>query len=121
MHATLRAPELSATSNTVSVWIMIACPLDRGGLGEGGLHLPALSLRNRPVLDDSDLVAHVAGVAFVVGHEARVAADVLLVLGVLDQPLDPHHHGLVHLVAHHHADHRAPHSALAHSPAPRLS
>src|SRR5688572_22021610 len=120
MHATLRAPELSATSNTVSVWIMLLS-LDRRRLGEGGLHLPPLALRDRSVFDDSDLVPDVAGVRLVVGHELRIAAHVLLVLGVLHQALDPHHHRLVHLVAHDHAYERAPHTAIAHSPAPRFS
>src|SRR5687768_13004169 len=80
MHATLRAPELSATSNTVSVWIMdrLRVFLDGDGLGKRGLHFPAFSLRDRPVFDDPDLISDVAGVALVVGHEPRIAAHVLL-------------------------------------------
>src|SRR5690606_16465964 len=106
MHATLRAPELSATSSSDSCWTMARSSTatrhagsDPGGLGERRLDLPALALRQRPVLDDPHPVAHLAGVVRIVRHEARIAAQVLLVAGVAHQAFDPHHHGLVHLVA----------------------
>ena len=51
----------------------------RSTLGQGLLHLPALALGERPVLDDAHLVPDATRVLLVVRHELRVAAHVLLV------------------------------------------
>src|SRR5690606_30682662 len=127
MHDTFRAPELSATSSIDSCWTMAASPIpsrpasDDRGLGERRLHLPALALGEGPVLDDAHPVAHLAGVVRVVRHEARIAAHVLLVAGVAHEPLDPHHHRLVHLVADDGPVEGPPRSSLAHRLAPAFS
>ena len=94
---------------------------DARRLGEGFLHLPALPLRERAVLDDPDLVPDAAGVALVVRHEPRVAAHVLFVLRILDEPLDANDDGLVHLVAHDGAVHHPAVATLTHRLAPPLS
>src|SRR5262249_2656348 len=77
-------------------------------------------LRERAVLDDLHAVADRARVALVVRHELRVASHVLLVTRVLDQALDAHDDGLVHLVADDLADQGPPVSALHHDWAPRI-
>src|SRR4029453_4891758 len=58
-------------------------------LGDRLLPLPALPLRERPVLDDADLVPDAARVGLVVRHEPRVAAYVLFVLRIAGERLDP--------------------------------
>src|SRR5574342_1113409 len=120
MHATLRAPELSATSRTDSCWIIAVLPSDRRRPRQGGLDLPALALRDGPVFDDLDAIADRAGILLVVRHELREAAHVLLVLRILHEPLHAHHDGLVHLVADDRSHQGSPHAAFLHF-APRLS
>src|SRR5262245_61639366 len=100
-----------------------SCVLQRGhrGLHQRLLDLPALALRDRPVLDDPHPVTHRAGVRLVVREEARMAAHELVVGGVLHEALHAHHHGLVHLVAHHDAFERPALSASTHWLAPSFS
>src|SRR5262245_62176785 len=94
--------------------------LDPRRLDERFLHLPALPLGEGAMLDDAHAVADGACVGLVVRQKARVRANVLLVPLVLDEPLHPHHHGLVHLVADHHTFDGAALSTLAHRVAPRV-
>src|ERR1700694_2182512 len=64
MHMTLRAPELSATSSLVCIWIMVLHPqlFPRASRSHDFLlllaldHFPALELRQRPSLLDPDQV-----------------------------------------------------------------
>src|ERR1700720_3888182 len=81
MQATFFAPELSATSRTVVIWIMgldLHLPLVFRNLGFGLdqdlRHAPALLLRDRARLDDPHLVA-------LLGRLVLVVALVLLLLG----------------------------------------
>src|SRR5215470_14057192 len=109
MHEILRAPELSATSRMVLIWIMTGPPSALGarggrlaGAGEDLLHPPPLVPAQRPRLHDAHGVA-LAGALLVVGHEGGGAPDGLAVHGVLHQPLHRHHHRLLHAGLHHHA------------------
>src|SRR5262245_19536215 len=102
MHAILRAPELSATSRMVPIWIMA---LSLGlGLRHDLAQAPALQLRQRPGLLDPDAVAHLRGVALVVGVEAAGPLDGPRVLRVLNAALDLDDDRLVHLVRDHATD-----------------
>src|SRR5689334_1966958 len=132
MHWTRRAPELSATSRLVCIWIIGALLLRRG-LGRLGLAGAAarcrllldgdlglvgdrarrrslgrqnhevLVLGNRLALLDAHEIADLEGVLLVVRRVFLGAHDVLLVDGVHDAPLDAHDDGLVLHVAHDHA------------------
>src|SRR5262245_54154769 len=62
---------------------------------------PALVLGQRPRLHEADRVAHLALVLLVVDLELRAATHVAAIRLVLHQPLDRHHHRLVHAVADH--------------------
>src|SRR4051812_41408736 len=64
-------------------------------------HFPALELRNRPALLDPDDVAHREFVLLVMGVVFLRATHSLLHHRMGEAALDPHHHGLVLLVAHH--------------------
>src|SRR5262245_43906389 len=100
MHISSRAPELSAACKRVLSWIMAPAlrsfrrrALDHAHQG------PRLVPRKRAALRDRDGVALAALVPLVVCEQLRRAAHVLAVGRVLDQPLDRHGDGLVHLVA----------------------
>src|SRR4051812_34592477 len=98
MQATFLAPELSATSRTVVVWIM-ALRLHLGldfGLDEDLRHAPALLLRHRARLDDADLVARLGRLVLVVALVLLLLGHVLAVLAVLHAALDLDDHGLGH-------------------------
>src|SRR3546814_2552708 len=97
MHITSLAPELSATSRWLCIWIMVQPPLFGRARDDLG-HAPVLGLRHRCDLHHPDDVAFVAAVVGVVGVELARAADVLAVQRVLDLALDEHRHRLVHLV-----------------------
>jgi hypothetical protein len=73
MQAILRAPELSATSRMVPIWI-IAFSL-RLRLHEDFPQPPPLQLGERARLFDPDAVADLGGVALVVGVEAARPLD----------------------------------------------
>src|ERR1700691_2601715 len=69
MHMTRRAPELSATSRLVCIWIM-GVPLNlssRRLFLLAAYHRPALELRKRPMLFDPHHVADLELVLLVVG------------------------------------------------------
>src|SRR5690606_8535557 len=100
MHITSLAPELSATSRWLCIWI-IAGASSFGRAGEDLDHAPVLGLGHRRALGHAHEVAGVAGVLRVVGVQLCRAADVLAVQLVLDLALDEHRHRLVHLVADH--------------------
>src|ERR1044071_10209066 len=100
MHITSLAPELSATSRWLCIWIIARPPLF-GRADEDLDHAPVLGLGHRRALRHADHVAGVAGVVRVVGVQLGRAADVLAVQRVLDLALDEHRHRLVHLVADH--------------------
>src|SRR5664280_1614996 len=89
MHASRRAPELSATSRIVPIWIMTpsspACP-------------PALAGRQRTGLLDLNRVAGLRLENAVVRQEACRLLLVAAVTLVLDGTRDLDDHGLFHLV-----------------------
>src|SRR5690554_3145102 len=107
MHITSLAPELSATSRWLSVWIMSALRDSVGRARDDFDHAPVLGLGHRRDLYHADGVALAAGVLGVVGVQLAGTADVLAVQRVLDLALDQDRHGLVHLVADHAAFDRA--------------
>src|SRR5438067_1640323 len=127
MHMTRRAPELSATSRLVCIWIMMLSSLlslrahcahtnsrRSGRLRRSGNllllaldHFPALELRQRPPLLDQHDVAHRELVLLVVGVEFLRTPHRLLEHGMGVAALDLHDDGLVLLVAHHDALERA--------------
>src|SRR6478672_10665678 len=106
MHCTRRAPELSATSRMVRIWIMTS---SSSSLRESSLdrpldqtrHRPALLARDRLVLADLDEIASLELALFVVRLVLRANANVLAVHGVLHRANDFDHHGLRHLRALH--------------------
>src|SRR5436190_4467138 len=111
MQATFFAPELSATSRTVVIWIMgldLHLPLVFRSLGFGLdqdlRHAPALLLRHRARLDDPHLVAGLRRLVLVVALVLLLLGHVLAVLTVLGAALDLHHHRLRHLVGEDGAD-----------------
>src|SRR5271168_3993000 len=101
MHMTRRAPELSATSKLVCIWIM-ASGSRGGGCGRlFGQDFPTLALRDRAAFADPHLVADLEAVGLVMRRIFLRARDELLVDRVHDAPLDQDRDGLVALVAHH--------------------
>src|SRR5215471_974955 len=115
MHMTRRAPELSATSRLVCIWIMTPpsssqfprAPRSHDLLLLAPNHFPALELGQRPALFDPDDVVHLVLVGLIVGVVFLRAPHRLLHDRVSEAALDAHHHGLVLLVAHHDALERA--------------
>src|SRR5882672_10215183 len=111
MQATFFAPELSATSRTVVIWIigldlhlpLVFRSLDFG-LDQDLRHAPALLLRHRARLDDPHLVARLGRLVLVVALVLLLRGHVLAVLPVLGAALDLHHHRLRHLVGEDGAD-----------------
>src|SRR5476649_1454825 len=98
MHMTRRAPELSATSRLVCIWIIGSDPL-RCLVGAAlGQHLPSLGFRLRRALDDAGVVAGLVDVALVVGVILLGPAHGLLQHRMQEGPFDLHHHGLVALI-----------------------
>src|SRR5580704_7054594 len=97
MHCTRLAPELSATSRTVRIWIMAASflheLLDEARDGE------ALVLADRTVLLDLDLIAGLELALLVVRLVAAARADVLAVEGIPAVVDHLDHDGLGHLGA----------------------
>src|SRR6185503_10884543 len=100
MHISSRAPELSAACKRVLSWIMalLLRSFRRRAL-EHAHQGPRLVPRQRAALRDRDGVALAALVLLVVREQLRRTAHVLPVGRMLDQPLDRHGDGLVHLVA----------------------
>src|SRR5690606_19543696 len=100
MHITSLAPELSATSRWLCIWIMGSVLL-LGRARDDFDHAPVLGLRNRGHFHQADDVAFLRGVLGVVGVQLGRTADVLAVQRVLDVALDQDGDRLVHLVADH--------------------
>src|SRR5690606_14057829 len=98
MHITSLAPELSATSRWLCIWIMGSVLL-LGCAGDDFDHAPVLGLGNRGHFHEADDVAFLRGVVGVVGVQLGRAADVLAVERVLHVALAPDGDRLVHLVA----------------------
>src|SRR6056297_647033 len=108
MHWTRRAPELSATSRLVCIWIIGFLPtfggcsrwLPQGFVQTGwwrrsGLqHLPAFGFRPGRAFDDADRVALLAGVGLVMRAVFLGLAHGLLHDRVLEAALDRHGDGL---------------------------
>src|SRR5947207_4823576 len=103
MHKTLRAPELSATSNMLS-----ACTIDQVlRLRRLELHRfvdhaaesPPFVAAERPALDDRHAIADRALVLFIVHLVALPPREELAVFRVLHTAVDGDHRGLVHFVA----------------------
>src|SRR5262245_7016872 len=114
MHCKRRAPELSATSRLVSIWIIgpvLRCrlflPASAPRLRSSDLavlqHHPALVLGDRPALLDPDDIADLEGRLLVVRMELLGPAHGLLEQWVHVAPLHLDHYGLDVLVRHHHA------------------
>src|SRR5438094_5431237 len=107
MHITRRAPELSATSRLVCIWIMVppsSCCCARALRSHDLLLLaahdfPTLELGERAPLLDPDDVVHVVFVGLVVSGVFLGAPHRFLHDRMGEAALDPHHHGLVLLVA----------------------
>src|ERR1700730_10968751 len=106
MHMRLRAPLLSAAASRVRIWIIALAPSARFGAFEDPHQGPALAPRQRTAGRDGDHVALAALVLLVVREQLRRTTDVLAVGRMLDQALDGHRDGLVHLVADHATGHR---------------
>src|SRR5688572_30496531 len=103
MHISSRAPELSAACKRVLSWIMtslLPSSFRRRALDHAN-ERPGLVPRQRATLGNRHGVALAALVLLVVREQLRRAAHVLSVGRVLDQPLDRHRDGLVHLAADH--------------------
>src|SRR5271168_1880633 len=101
MHISRFAPLLSATFNIVRIWIIWAgLSFLPGAVYDAHQH-PGFTPRHRTARLDGDGVAFLALIALVVRQQLGGAADVLAVGRVLDQTLDRHRDGLVHLVADH--------------------
>src|SRR5215510_13292624 len=111
MHMTRRAPELSATSRLVCIWIMmLSSPLllrPLRFLRSYDLvflvaldHFPALEPRQRPALLDPDDITHRELVLLVMGVVLLRSPNGLLQDRMGEAPLHAHHHRLVLLVAH---------------------
>src|SRR5688572_22624213 len=92
------APELSATRTMVSDWIM--AQLLTSAVDDLD-HAPPLVLRQRARLHDAHRVAGLRVVLLVVRFHLRGARDHLAVARMREASLQPHHHGLLHLVAYH--------------------
>src|SRR5215472_15661071 len=111
MHMTRRAPELSATSRLVCIWIMMLSrsslrsrlPRSRCLLLLAPDHGPALELRDRAMLLDPHHVADGVFVLLVVGEVLLRPPDGLLEQRMGEPALDPHDARLRLLVAHHDA------------------
>src|SRR6185437_16391951 len=90
MHITRRAPELSATSRLVCIWIMTDFLPDSGAGGRGVLRqdFPGLQLRLRGALDDPRPLAFAIDVGLVVGVVLLRTADGLLQQRVQEGALD---------------------------------
>src|SRR5262245_39306083 len=110
MHMTRRAPELSATSRLVCIWIMMLSPLLLLFLRPSRSydlvflvaldHFPALEPRQRPTLLDPDDITHRELILLVMGVVFLRPPNGLLQDWMGEAALDAHHHGLVLLVAH---------------------
>src|ERR1700721_815412 len=114
MHMTRRAPELSATSRLVCIWIMMlsgSFPVRARGRERSRYlllllrpaHRPALELGDRAVLLDPHHVADRVLVVLVMRVVLLRAAHGLLEHRVREAALDAHHARLRLLVAHHDA------------------
>src|SRR4051812_8708301 len=97
MHITRRAPELSATSRLLCIWIMGSGPRALGDDRVVGQNFPALGLGQRARLLDAHAVADLAAVGLVVRRVLLRARDELLVDRVHDAALDLDRDGLVAL------------------------
>src|SRR5882672_4035030 len=64
MHMTRRAPELSATSSSVVIWIMLCFPFGLAGALDD---FPAFQLGDRLALTDAHDVARLVGLALIMG------------------------------------------------------
>src|SRR5271170_3617454 len=101
MHMTRRAPELSATSRLVCIWIMVQT--FRKLCRSLGKDFPGLQLGLRRALDDPSDFAFLVDIALIVGVVLLGPAHGLLHHRVQKGPFDLHHHGLVALVGDDHA------------------
>src|SRR6201991_543722 len=98
MHMTRRAPELSATSRLVCIWIIGSDPLRLLLVGAAlRQNFPGFCFRLRRAFDDAGDVAGLVDVGFVVRVVLLGPAHGLLQQRVEQSTLDLHHHGLVAL------------------------
>src|SRR5262245_1505109 len=109
MHITRRAPELSATSRLVCIWIMMQLSLSGRYRSLNFLFLfatddfPSLELGDRPPLLDPHDVADRIRIGLVMCVVLLRATNGLLHSRVRETTLDAYDHGLVLLVANDHA------------------
>src|SRR5450755_3399778 len=94
MHITRLAPELSATSNTVCIWIIevflsvLPASSNRLTLFQRLDDPPALLLGHRSCLGDPNAIANATDIGFVVGFVVDVLGQILPIARVLDSSLD---------------------------------
>src|SRR6185312_687065 len=99
MHIRVRAPLLSAALSIVCSWIMVELPSSAGGLLDDSHDTPGFAARQRPARRDLHQITIVGLALLVVSQQLRRTADELAVRRVLDQALDLHGDGLLHLRA----------------------
>src|SRR6266481_5509150 len=98
MHMTRRAPELSATSKFVCIWIMVlSFPGSRGFAN----HFPFLQFRDRPAFLDLHPIADLDRIRLVMRVIALGQTNGLFQNGMGETTLDQNHDGLVVFVADH--------------------
>src|SRR5665213_1388729 len=101
MHCTRLAPELSATSRLVCIWIMVQTSCSGRGRRVGADladHRPALELGDRGAFLDAHRLTLAELIGLVMGMVLLRPLDDLAVDRVRDPALDQHHHRLVGLV-----------------------
>src|SRR5512143_393571 len=116
MHITRRAPELSATSSSVDIWIIESTPVPGGSLAHALERFPSLELGKRTALADAHDIACLVFAILAVGVICVRTAHGLAHDRMGEATLDLHHHGLRILVA----DHDALQHALWHYFCPSL-
>src|SRR3954453_11535986 len=97
-HITLRAPELSATSSRLFIWIMASILSGAGRRRRVEHDFPALAFGHRPAFADLHAVAGLHLVALVVREIFLRTNDEFLVGGMQSSALDLDRHGLLVLI-----------------------
>src|SRR4051794_17280276 len=99
MHMTRRAPELSATSRLVWVWIIVRSLQSGADLGVAlRQHFPGFRFRLRRALYDAGYVALLVDIGFIVCVVTLRTTHGLFQQRMKEGPFDLHDNGLVALV-----------------------
>src|SRR5512136_319500 len=112
MHPNFLAPELSAASRILRIWIII----DSYGTAsfpqatfllcsprEDLLDTPSFFFAKGARFNQEHFIARTTFVLFVVGFHLFPLPDIFLITRMEDQTIDHHDNGLFHLIAPHHA------------------